>query len=63
MVSFLTEELSYVRLECESLSVDVDEMTPLVQRMEEDIGKSLFNVSTEVQKTYDDMAEAVKRRF
>lgn len=59
--SSLTEDLSSVRVERLNLRADSDEMTALVQQMEKNVGKSLSNVSTEVQKTYKEMVDAVKQ--
>lgn len=56
----LTEELSSIHAECANLMVDLDELTALVQLMEDDVRTSLSHVSTEVQKNCKDVFEAVK---
>lgn len=38
-------------------------MTVLVQRLKNDVEKDLFGVSTEVQKTYWNMVDAVKAKI
>lgn len=56
-----TEELWSVRVQRANLLADLDDMTALVEPRKNDIGKSLANVSTVVQKTYDDIVRAVRR--
>lgn len=62
-VCFQREELSSVRVESANLWADLDAMTALVQRMKDDIGKSLSKLSTELLKTYEDMVEMVKMKI
>lgn len=38
-------------------------MTALVQLMKEDVGKSLTNVSTKIQKTKENMMDTVELTF
>lgn len=61
--SSLTEELSVARVECANLRADSDEMTALVRRLKEVVRKLLSNVATELQKTYDNIADDVKRKI
>lgn len=62
-VSSLREELSSTLVECASLKADLDEMTAVVQRKEDDVGRLLSNVFMEVSETYKDMVMAVKLRI
>lgn len=50
-------------MECANLRADLDQMTALVHQMKRDVGKSIFNLSTEMQKTYDNVVQAVKRKI
>lgn len=61
-VSSMTDELSPVCVDRTDLRADQDEMTTLVRRMNEDVKKSLSTVSTEAQKTYEDVVVAFKRK-
>lgn len=52
-----------MRVERTNLFADLDEMTTLVQWIKDEVGTSLSNGSTEVQKTYGDRVRAVKRKI
>lgn len=62
-VASVTEGLSSISVECVNFKVDLDEMTWLVQRLKEDDGKSLYNVSAEFQKPYEDKVDALKLKM
>lgn len=59
----LIEKLSALRGERTNDWVDLNEMTALAERIKEDFERSFPNVSMELQNTYDDMAEAIKRKI
>lgn len=50
-ISSLTDELSSIRVDRANLMAAMDEITALVQRMKDDVERSLSNVSTEVLKS------------
>lgn len=62
-VSSLMEELSALRATHANLRADLVEETAFVQQLKDNLRKSLYTVSTEVQKTYVDMVHVVKRNF
>lgn len=62
-VSSLTEKPSSARDEGSNLCEDLNEVTALALQMKDDAGKSLSNMSREVQKTYEDMVDAVYLKF
>lgn len=61
-VSSLTEEKSSNRVERANFK-DSDVMTAPVQRMKQDVVNSLYNVFTEVHKTYENIVMASKMKI
>lgn len=61
--TFLTEELSLIRVESANVKADLDEISALVYRLRDDVDKLISNVSTEVAKTYGDMVDAAKLKI
>lgn len=62
-VTSVTEELSSVNVERANFRVDLDEITELEQWMKDDVGKSLSSASTEVQRRYENIVEAVNMKI
>lgn len=62
-IASLIEELSSIRVDRANLKADLDERAGLVQRLKDDVGKSLSNESTEAQKTYEDMVGTAKLKI
>lgn len=62
-VSSLTKAVSYVPVQHANLCDDLDEMKTIVQRMKADVVKFLFTASSEMQKMYDNLIDAVRRKF
>lgn len=61
------EELSANSVECADLRpdlcVDADDMTANLQRLKDNVWKSLNTIPTELQKNYNDMVAVVRRRI
>lgn len=60
-VSSVTEELLSIRVKRPNLCEDLGEMATLVQWRKEDVGKLPSTVFTEVEMTFEDIVNAVKR--
>lgn len=59
-IASLTEELSSILAIRAMLRTNLREMSMLVPRLKDDIGKSMSGVSMELQKSYEDAITAVK---
>lgn len=62
-MSSFKKELCSIPIERANLRADLDKITLLVRRIMDGVGESLSTVSTEMQKTYGDMVDSVKRKI
>lgn len=62
-VSFLTEEARSVSADRAERLTNFDEMTTLVDRIEDDVSRSFSNLFTEAQKMYEAIVKAANLKI